>query len=124
MMQSFLEKKKKTNKPKPNNQLPKTAQGLRNLDSHRHALLQKPWPLIFPFNRAPLQFDSRAPFRAMRRSIRHQTRSKWGGCAEEGEGKESNLASGEMDCEHTEDVILLRLLSVSLSLSLLLLLKA
>lgn len=35
-----------------------------------------------------------------------------------GEGKESNLASGEMDCEHTEDVILLRLLSVSLSLSL------
>lgn len=43
-----------------------------------------------------------------------------------GEGKESNLASGKMDCEHTGDVILLRLLSVSLSLSLslLLLLKA
>lgn len=46
--------------------------------------------------------------------------------APRGEGRESNLASGEMDCEHTEDVILLRLLSVSLSpsLSLLLLLKA
>lgn len=41
-----------------------------------------------------------------------------------GERKESNLASGEMDCEHTEDVIQLRLLSVSLSLSLLPLLKA
>lgn len=35
-----------------------------------------------------------------------------------GEGKESNLASGKMDCEHTGDVILLRLRSVSLSLSL------
>lgn len=34
-----------------------------------------------------------------------------------GEGKESNLASGEMDCEHTEDVILLRVLCLPFPLS-------
>lgn len=113
MVQSFLANKKKS----------KTAQGMRNLESHRHSPAE-PWVTNLsllpqhPCNWIPgllsQQWDTASDTR----------RGESGVGARRGEGKESNLASGEMDCEHTEDVILLRLLSVSLSLSLLLLLKA
>lgn len=114
MVQSFLENRKKKNS--------KPAQGLRNLESHRHSPAE-PWVTNLPFYQsAPaIGFQDSFPNNETASDTR---RGESGVGARRGEGKESNLASGEMDCEHTEDVILLRLLSVSLSLSLLLLLKA